>query len=118
MIATGSSVLSLPNIEIDESSIVSSTGALSLKQVPKKLIIIGGGYIGLEMGSVWLRLGSEVEVIEYMDHIAAGMDREVSDNFLKILKKQGMKFHLSTKVLDVKKNSSGVQFQLSITEKH
>ena len=108
VIATGSSVLSLPNIEIDESSIVSSTGALSLKQVPKKLIIIGGGYIGLEMGSVWLRLGSEVEVIEYMDHIAAGMDREVSNNFLKILKKQGMKFHLSTKVLDVKKNSSGV----------
>ena len=101
-------MLSLPNIEIDESSIVSSTGALSLKQVPKKLIIIGGGYIGLEMGSVWLRLGAEVEVIEYMDHIAAGMDREVSDNFLKILKKQGMKFHLSTKVLDVKKNSSGV----------
>ena len=107
IIATGSSVLSLPNIEIDEYIIVSSTGALSLKKVPKKLIVIGGGVIGLEMGSVWLRLGSEVEVIEYMDHITPGMDREICDNFLKILKKQGMKFHLSTKVLDVKKSSDG-----------
>ena len=107
IIATGSSVLSLPNIEIDEDIIVSSTGALSLKKVPKKLIVIGGGVIGLEMGSVWLRLGSEVEVIEYMDHITPGMDREICDNFLKILKKQGMKFHLSTKVLDVKKSSDG-----------
>ena len=108
IIATGSSVLSLPNIKVDEDTIVSSTGALSLKKVPKKLIVIGGGVIGLEMGSVWLRLGSEVEVIEYMDHITPGMDREICDNFLKILKKQGMKFHLSTKVLDVKKSSDGV----------
>ncbi|MEK9741403.1 MAG: dihydrolipoyl dehydrogenase [Pelagibacteraceae bacterium] len=107
VIATGSSVISLPNITIDEEIIVSSTGALSLKKVPKKLIIIGGGVIGLEMGSVWLRLGSEVEVIEYMDHITPGMDREICDNFLKILKKQGMKFHLSSKVLDVQKNSNG-----------
>jgi dihydrolipoamide dehydrogenase len=107
VIATGSSVLSLPNIDIDEETIVSSTGALSLKKVPKKLIVIGGGYIGLEMGSVWLRLGAEVEVVEYLDHITPGMDKEISDNFLKILKKQGMKFHLSTKVLDVKKNSNG-----------
>ena len=107
VIATGSSVMSLPNIEVDEEIIVSSTGALSLKKVPKKLIIIGGGVIGLEMGSVWLRLGSEVEVIEYMDHITPGMDREICDNFLKILKKQGMKFHLSSKVLDVKKTSNG-----------
>ena len=107
VIATGSSVMSLPNIEVDEEIIVSSTGALSLKKVPKKLIIIGGGVIGLEMGSVWLRLGSEVEVIEYMDHITPGMDREICDNFLKILKKQGMKFHLSSKVLDVKKTSTG-----------
>jgi len=107
IIATGSSALSLPNIKVDENIIVSSTGALSLKKVPKKLIVIGGGFIGLEMGSVWLRLGSEVEVIEYMDHITPGMDREICDNFLKILKKQGMKFHLSTKVLDVKKSSDG-----------
>ncbi len=105
VIATGSSVASLPNINIDEETIVSSTGALALKKVPKKLIVIGGGYIGLEMGSVWLRLGSEVEVIEYMDHITPGMDKEISDTFLKILKKQGMKFHLSTKVIDVKKTS-------------
>ena len=107
VIATGSSVVSLPNINIDEETIVSSTGALALKKVPKKLIVIGGGYIGLEMGSVWLRLGSEVEVIEYMDHITPGMDKEISDTFLKILKKQGMKFHLSTKVLDVKKTPNG-----------
>ena len=107
VIATGSSVLSLPNIEIDEKIVVSSTGALSLKKVPKKLIVIGGGYIGLEMGSVWLRLGSEVEVIEYLDHITPGMDKEISENFLKILKKQGMKFHLSSKVLDVKQNTNG-----------
>src|SRR6056300_1707588 len=107
VIATGSSVLSLPNIKVDEEIIVSSTGALSLKQVPKKMIIIGGGVIGLEMGSVWLRLGAAVEVIEYMDHITPGMDREICDNFLKILKKQGMKFHLSSKVLDVKKHSNG-----------
>ena len=109
VIATGSSVVSLPNINIDEETIVSSTGALALKKVPKKLIVIGGGYIGLEMGSVWLRLGSEVEVIEYMDHITPGMDKEISDTFLKILKKQGMKFHLSTKVLDVKKTPNGTK---------
>ena len=107
VIATGTSVMSLPNIEIDEKIIVSSTGALSLKKVPKKLIVIGGGVIGLEMGSVWLRLGAEVEVVEYMDHITPGMDREICDNFLKILKKQGMKFHLSSKVLDVQKTSDG-----------
>ena len=107
VVATGSSVLSLPNINIDEKVIVSSTGALSLPKIPKKLIVIGGGYIGLEMGSVWSRLGSQVEVIEYLDHITPGMDKEISDSFLKILKKQGLKFHLSTKVNSVKKNSNG-----------
>ncbi len=107
IVATGSSVLSLPNITIDEKVIVSSTGALSLPKIPKKLIVIGGGYIGLEMGSVWSRLGSQVEVIEYLDHITPGMDKEISDSFLKILKKQGLKFHLSTKVNSVKKNSNG-----------
>ena len=107
VVATGSSVLSLPNITIDEKVIVSSTGALSLPKIPKKLIVIGGGYIGLEMGSVWSRLGSQVEVIEYLDHITPGMDKEISDSFLKILKKQGLKFHLSTKVNSVKKNSNG-----------
>ena len=103
IIATGSSVLSLPNVKIDEKIIVSSTGALSLNKVPKKMIVIGGGYIGLEMGSVWSRLGSNVEVIEYLDHITPGMDREISESFLKILKKQGIIFNLSTKVISVKK---------------
>ncbi len=116
VVATGSSVLSLPNITIDEKVIVSSTGALSLPKIPKKLIVIGGGYIGLEMGSVWSRLGSQVEVIEYLDHITPGMDKEISDSFLKILKKQGLKFHLSTKVNSVKKNSNGAIIEATSKE--
>ena len=107
IIATGSVPTSLPNIEIDERTVVSSTGALNLSSVPKKLVVVGGGYIGLEMGSVWLRLGAEVQVIEYLDYITPGMDREVSDAFLKILQKQGMQFNLSTKVISVKKNKNG-----------
>ena len=107
IIATGSVPISLPNIEIDEKIVVSSTGALNLTSVPKKLVVIGAGYIGLEMGSVWLRLGSEVQVVEYLDYITPGMDREVSDAFLKILQKQGMQFNLSTKVIGVKKNKNG-----------
>ena len=107
IIATGSVPVSLPNIEIDEKTVVSSTGALNLTSVPKKLVVIGAGYIGLEMGSVWLRLGSEVQVVEYLDFITPGMDREVSDAFLKILQKQGMQFNLSTKVISVKKNKNG-----------
>lgn len=106
IIATGSSVVSLPNIKIDEQTIVSSTGGLSLEKVPKKMIVIGGGVIGLELGSVWMKLGAEVEVIEYMDHILTGMDKEVSDTFHKILKRQGMKFNLSAKVNSVE-NKSG-----------
>ena len=116
VVATGSSVLSLPNITIDEKVIVSSTGALSLPKIPKKLIVIGGGYIGLEMGSVWSRLGSQVEVIEYLDHITPGMDKEISESFLKILKKQGLKFHLSTKVNSVKKNSNGAIIEATSKE--
>ena len=108
VIATGSSVASLPGIEIDEKNIISSTGALSLKKVPKKLAVIGGGYIGLEMGSVWSRLGSEVTVIEYLDHITPGMDREISDEFKKILSKQGINFKMSSKVNNVQSTSSGV----------
>ncbi len=102
VIATGSEVSSLPGIEIDEKNIISSTGALSLKKVPKKLAVIGGGYIGLEMGSVWSRLGSEVTVIEYLDFITPGMDREISDEFKKILTKQGIKFKMGSKVKSVK----------------
>lgn len=106
IIATGSSVSTLPNIEIDEKIIVSSTGALSLEKVPQKLVVIGGGVIGLELGSVWMKLGAEVEVIEYMDHILPGMDKEVSDSFHKILKRQGVKFNLSSKVNSVKNNGN------------
>ena len=102
VIATGSTVSSLPGIEINEKNIVSSTGALSFDKVPDKLAIIGGGYIGLEMGSVWSRLGSEVTVIEYLDHITPGMDREISNEFQKILSKQGIKFKLGSKVVSVK----------------
>ena len=105
IIATGSSVATLPNINIDEKVIVSSTGALALEKVPKKMVVIGGGVIGLELGSAWMKLGADVEVIEYMDHILPGMDREVSDSFHKILKRQGMKFNLSSKVNKV--NSDG-----------
>ena len=108
VIATGSSVASIPGIEIDEKNIISSTGALSLKKVPKKLAVIGGGYIGLEMGSVWSRLGAEVTVIEYLDHITPGMDREISDEFKKILTKQGIKFRLESKVNSVKNNQDKV----------
>ena len=106
VIATGSEVVSLPGININEENIVSSTGALSFKKVPKKLVVIGGGYIGLEMGSVWSRLGSEVTVIEYLDHITPGMDREISSEFQKILVKQGIKFKLSSKVNSVNDNKS------------
>ena len=112
VIATGSSPSSLPGIEIDEKNIISSTGALKLSQVPNNLLVIGGGYIGLEMGSVWSRLGSNVTVIEYLDHITPGMDREISKEFQKILTKQGIKFLLNNKVTGVKneKNKVSVEF--------
>jgi len=101
VISTGSIPASLPEIKIDEKVIVSSTGALSFEKVPKDLIIIGGGYIGLEMGSVWKRLGSNVTVIEFLDHIIPGMDSDISTEYLKILKKQGINFKLNSKVTAV-----------------
>ena len=101
VIATGSMPTSLPGIEIDEKNIVSSTGALSFSEVPKDLIVIGGGYIGLEMGSVWSRLGTNVTVVEYLDFITPGMDREISNEFKKILTKQGIQFKLNNKVTAV-----------------
>ena len=113
IIATGSEAMPMPNVEFDEKTIVSSTGALSLKEVPKSLVVVGGGYIGLEMGSVWSRLGAEVNVIEFLDHITPGMDREISDEFMKILKKQNIKFHLNRKVTSIKKTSNGVQISTS-----
>ena len=108
VIATGSEVTSLPGIEIDEKNVVSSTGALSFEKVPSKLVIIGGGYIGLEMGSVWSRLGSEVTVIEYLDFITPGMDREISNEFQKILIKQGIKFKMGSKVNSVSSRGDSV----------
>ena len=113
VIATGSAPSALPGIEIDEENIISSTGALVLKEVPKNLIVIGGGYIGLEMGSVWSRLGSDVTVLEYLDHITPGMDKEVSSEFLKILTKQGLKFKLNSKVTSI--NNKGNQVEISFT---
>ena len=113
IICTGSEPVSLPGVNFDEQKILSSTGALSLSSVPKKMIVIGGGYIGLEMGSVWSRLGSEVHVIEFLDHITPGMDREISDEFMKILKKQGINFHLNTKVQSIKKSNKEVTVNVS-----
>ena len=113
IIATGSVPVALPGISFDEKIIVSSTGVLKLDKVPKKLMVVGGGYIGLEMGSVWSRLGSEVHVVEFLDHITPGMDKEISDEFMKILKKQGIKFHMQHKVEKItKKNSSAIVLTL------
>jgi dihydrolipoamide dehydrogenase len=108
IISTGSEPLSLPGIDFDEKKILSSTGALSISKLPKKMVVVGGGYIGLEMGSVWSRLGSEVHVIEYLDHITPGLDKEISSEFMKILKKQNIKFELNTKVERITKNDQGV----------
>ncbi len=101
VIATGSEPMGLPGVTIDEKRIVSSTGALALEKVPGKLVVIGGGVIGLELGSVWRRLGAEVTVVEYLDRITPTMDAEISTQFQKILKKQGFQFELSTKVVGV-----------------
>jgi len=109
IIATGSDVASLPGIEIDEKTIVSSTGALDLNPVPKSMVVIGGGVIGLELGSVWRRLGTDVTVIEFMDQLLPGMDMEVRKNFGRICKKQGMTLKLSSKVTGVEKTGSGAK---------
>jgi dihydrolipoamide dehydrogenase len=108
VIATGSDVAALPGVEIDEKQIVSSTGALELESVPNKLILIGAGVIGLELGSVWRRLGAKVEVIEYLDRILPGMDTETAKQFQRILEKQGMVFHLGKKVTGATKSKKGV----------
>ena len=118
VIATGSVAASIPGIEIDEKNIISSTTALSLAAVPKTLVVIGGGYIGLEMGSVWKRLGSEVTVIENLPFITPGMDREVSNEFQKILAKQGIKFQLNSKVLSVKDLGQKVEIKYQNNEKN
>ncbi len=109
VIATGSEVMPLPGVSIDEKQIVSSTGALSLSEVPKHLIVIGGGYIGLEMGSVWRRLGAKVTVVEFLDRITPGMDGEVSKHFQRVLTKQGMEFKLGQKVTGATKKNGAVE---------
>ncbi|MGE0047016.1 MAG: dihydrolipoyl dehydrogenase [Hyphomonadaceae bacterium] len=112
IVATGSEPMPLPGIAIDEERIVSSTGALALKEVPQKLIVVGGGVIGLELGSVWRRLGAEVTVVEFLDRILPTNDGEVSAQFLRILKKQGMKFELAHKVTGV--DASGDALSVTI----
>lgn len=107
IIATGSDVVGLPGIAIDEKTIVSSTGALELAKVPEHLVVIGGGYIGLELGSVWRRLGARVTVVEYLDRVASTMDAEVGKAFQKILEKQGMVIRTSTKVTAVTTSKKG-----------
>lgn len=109
VIATGSEVATLPGVDIDEKTIVSSTGALDLPKVPGKLLVIGGGVIGLELGSVWRRLGAEVTVVEYLDHIMPGMDGEVQKQALRIFKKQKIKFELGRKVTGVEKTKGGLK---------
>ncbi len=116
VVATGSEVAALPGVDIDEKKIVSSTGALELKKVPKKLLVIGGGVIGLELGSVWRRLGAEVTVVEYMPTIMVNSDKEIQKAALRMFKKQGMKFELSRKVMGVEKSKSGLTVKTEAAE--
>ncbi len=117
IIATGSSSIEIPNIPVDEKQIVSSTGALSLSKIPKSLLVIGGGYIGLEMGSVWSRLGSKVTVVEALDRIVPTMDGEIAKEFMKMLTKQGLEFKLSHKVSSAKSGKSGVDVEIETSDK-
>ncbi len=112
MIATGSEPAGLPNVEIDEERVVTSTGALKLAEVPGKMIVIGAGVIGLELGSVWRRLGAEVTVVEFLDRITPGIDNEIATAFQRTLKKQGMKFELGQKVTGVEKTRNGLKVSI------
>lgn len=116
LITTGSEVAKLPGVEIDEKNIVSSTGALDFTSVPKHLVVIGGGYIGLELGSVWRRLGSEVTVVEYFSKIVPALDSELGVQFTKILEKQGIKLSLGTKVIKAISRESSVDLILTPAE--
>ncbi|KAG8142628.1 hypothetical protein E2320_005839 [Naja naja] len=108
LIATGSEVTPFQGITIDEDTVVSSTGALSLKQVPEKMVVIGAGVIGVELGSVWQRLGADVTAVEFLGHVGGlGIDMEISKNFQRILQKQGLKFKLNTKVTGATKKPDG-----------
>jgi len=112
VIATGSESIPLPGVEVDETRIVSSTGALELNQVPGRMVVIGGGYIGLELGSVWKRLGAEVTVVEFLDRLVPGMDAEVAKTFERVLGKQGIKFKLGTKVTGAQREGEIVRLTL------
>ncbi len=112
VIATGSESLTLPGVEVDEEAIVTSTGALELDDVPGHLAVIGGGYIGLELGSVWRRLGAEVTVVEYLDRLVPGMDSEIAKQFERTLGRQGIKFRLGTKVAAARRGNDGVMLTL------
>lgn len=112
-IATGSEATPFPGLEIDETKVITSTGAIALKEVPKKMVVIGGGIIGLEMGSVWSRLGSEVTVVEFLPLIGGpGMDTDVAKSIQKILGKQGMKFMMNTKVTKGDASGEGVKIEV------
>jgi dihydrolipoamide dehydrogenase len=108
LIATGSDIIKIPGVDINETSIISSTGALNLQQVPETLIVIGGGYIGLELGSVWRRLGSKITVVEYADRIVPALDDEIGKQFTTILQKQGFSFKLNTKVVSAEQKANKV----------
>ena len=116
VIATGSQSSNLNDIEFDEKVILSSTGALELKEIPKKMIIVGAGVIGLEMGSIYSRLGTEVTVLEYFDKVLNGMDHDISKNFKAILQKQGFKFHLNCSVSMIAKEKKGVKVTFQARE--
>jgi len=115
VIATGSDVAPLPGVTIDEKQIVSSTGALALESVPKKIVVVGAGYVGLELGSVWRRLGSEVTVVEFLDRITPGLDGEIAKQFQRILSRQGMKFLLSSRVTGIERIGSGLRVAVEST---
>ncbi len=112
VLATGSESIPLPGVDVDEKRVVSSTGALELDQVPGKMVVIGGGYIGLELGSVWKRLGADVTVVEYLDRLVPGMDAEIAKTFERVLGKQGIKFRLGTKVTAA--DTSGTPIKLTV----
>lgn len=112
LIATGSEIVRLPGVEIDEKRVVSSTGALDLQNVPATMIVVGGGYIGIELGSVWRRLGAKVTVVEFLDQVLAGMDGEISKQMQRILQKQGLAFKLGSKVTGARLTDSGVALSI------
>ncbi|MGH7057567.1 MAG: dihydrolipoyl dehydrogenase [Acetobacteraceae bacterium] len=112
VVASGSESTPLPGVAVDEKRIVTSTGGLELESVPKRLVVIGGGYIGLELGSAWKRLGAEVTVIEFLDRVIPGMDGEIARQFERILTRQGLKFRLSTKVTAAEAGNAGIRLRL------